>query len=91
MHVDKSIENLRECLCLECPSYTKFCKKKNVYKDIDDKIDMNKLGHLEMMFCAFEKSDCIHENLGCLCMKCPVHKKYALNSEDYCLATGGVL
>ena len=49
------------------------------------------LEHLELMFCAFEKSNCIHENRGCLCEKCPVHKKYALNNEDYCLNTGGIL
>ena len=30
MHVDKTVENARECMCLTCPSYTKTCKIKNV-------------------------------------------------------------
>lgn len=88
MIVEKTTENAKACRCLVCPSYTPACKMKNG-KDIP--FDVSGLSHLEMMFCAFEKSNCIHENLGCLCEKCSVHKKYALNNEDYCLKTGGVL
>ena len=91
MHVDKTVENAKQCMCFKCPSYAPICKAKN-WSDIsfhNERIDDFK--HYEMMFCAFEKSNCIHENRGCLCVKCPVHKKYGLNNEDYCLTTGGVL
>ncbi len=88
MRVDKTTENALACKCLSCPSYTTTCKLKN-----GDEIpqDISKLHHLERMFCAFDKSNCIHENRGCLCEGCPVHTKYALNNEDYCLSTGGIL
>ncbi len=88
MRVDKTIDNVKGCLCRSCPSYSSHCKlKSGEYLPFD----ISHLSHLEVMFCAFEKSNCIHENRGCLCGKCPVHKKYALNNEDYCLCTGGVL
>ena len=90
-HVEKTMENLRLCKCFECPSYTKACKSKNSSNLYDNISEIKEVNHLEIMFCAFEKSDCIHENQGCLCLKCPVHKKYALNNEDYCLTTGGIL
>lgn len=91
MHVDKTPENARFCMCLTCPSYTLSCKLKNE-TDLEQKAEeIKNLEHWEMMFCAFEKSHCIHENRGCLCVKCPVHKKYALNNEDYCLNTGGIM
>lgn len=91
MRVDKTVENAHECQCLKCPSYTKTCKmKNNMYTPLDvaDRIDNDE--HWELLFCAMDKSNCIHENRGCKCMGCPVHKKYALNNEDYCLHTGGV-
>lgn len=91
MHVEKTIDNAKSCLCLTCPSYTSRCKMKNSDKVAMGMSDIANKGHLELLFCAFEKSDCIHENLGCLCQKCPVHRKYALNNEDYCLNTGGIL
>lgn len=91
MKVEKTLENVSQCLCLQCPSYTKSCHLKNE-KTLFEKINrVDVEQHFEIMFCAFEKSDCIHENRGCLCSRCPVHKKYALNNEDYCLSTGGVL
>ena len=51
MHVDKTVENVRACMCLSCPSYTTTCKLKNG-KDIP--YDVSHLEHLELMFCAFE-------------------------------------
>ncbi len=91
MHVDKTVENARECMCLTCPSYTKTCKIKNVPELTEEVAHIDDVQHLEMMFCAFEKSNCIHEHRGCLCPECPVHQKYALNNEDYCLNSGGIL
>lgn len=86
MRVNKTIENAKQCICFRCPSYTLACKNKFLEED-----DISDLNHYEMMFCAFEKSSCIHENRGCICSKCDVHKKYQLNNEDYCLKTGGVV
>ena len=34
MKVERTLENVKNCLCLECPSYTKGCKKK-LNKNID--------------------------------------------------------
>ena len=90
MRVEKSIENVRNCMCLSCPSYTKWCRNKSNIDDVCDIYDVKNLDHLEMLFCAFDKSDCIKEHKGCLCAKCDVHKKYALNNEDYCIYSGGV-
>ncbi|MBO5038155.1 MAG: DUF2769 domain-containing protein [Alphaproteobacteria bacterium] len=91
MHVEKTIDNAKSCLCLGCPSYTTHCKMKNSDEIALDMSHINDTAHMELMFCAFEKSNCIHENRGCLCQDCPVHKKYQLNNEDYCLNTGGIL
>lgn len=91
MKVDKTTENARNCMCLTCPSYTKTCKIKNIPNLTKNIIDVDETQHLEIMFCAFEKSNCIHEHKGCLCSDCPVHKKYNLNNEDYCLNTGGIM
>ena len=88
MKVERTLENVRNCLCLECTSYTKGCKKK-LNKNIDEE-SLKSKEHFEVLFCAFEKSNCISENNGCLCLKCMVHKKYKLNNEDYCLSSGGV-
>jgi hypothetical protein len=91
MHIEKNLENLNACQCLNCPSYTQSCKLKNK-EDLEKRLDnLSAVTHFEKMFCAFEKSHCIHENFGCKCTQCAVHKKYALNNEDYCLHTGGVL
>ena len=90
MLVDKTKDNAQMCQCLKCPSYTKTCKMKNNMHMVQDVYAKTNDEHWELMFCAFEKSNCIHENRGCMCQGCPVHKKYALNNEDYCLHTGGV-
>lgn len=91
MHVEKTIENASKCLCLQCPSYTRYCHLKNENEVLNNLPNIGERSHFEMMFCAFEQSNCIHENRGCLCLQCPVHKKYELNNEDYCLSTGGIL
>lgn len=91
MRVDRTLENAKSCMCLACPSYTKGCKVKNESEVVHDITHINDVEHFEIMFCAFEKSNCIHEHQGCLCAKCSVHTKYALNNEDYCLNTGGIL
>ena len=36
-------------------------------------------------------SHCIDEDKGCLCDDCPIHAKYDLVREDYCLKTGGLV
>ena len=46
--------------------------------------------HYEKLFCAFEKSNCIHFDKGCICDRCEVFKKYGLNRKDFCLKTGGM-
>ena len=92
MLVAKTKDNLRECRCRECPSFTAGCKFKNypvnLIKLMDD---LDNLEHFEGMFCAFEKSHCIDEDKGCLCDDCPIHAKYDLVREDYCLKTGGLV
>ncbi|MBR1373257.1 DUF2769 domain-containing protein [bacterium] len=91
MLVHKTLENARNCKCLQCPSYTTTCKIRNKMSDHTDVLHRLNDAHWELLFCAFEKSNCIHENRGCLCSSCAVHKKYALNNEDYCLHSGGVV
>ncbi len=92
MLVAKTKENLKSCRCRECPSYTMGCKIKNyplnLIKLADD---LDNVEHYESMFCAFEKSHCIEEDRGCLCEECPVHAKYDLVRDEYCLRTGGEL
>ena len=91
MQVEKTQDNICNCLCMMCPSYEKICKFSN-QKDNKD-ISTQKLQektHYEKLFCAFEKSNCIHFNRGCLCEKCEVYRKYSLHKREYCLVTGGM-
>ena len=90
MRVEKTATNAQMCQCLSCPSYTTTCKIKNNMHNNKDVLKKQDDEHWELLFCAMEKSNCIHENRGCVCQVCPIHKKYALNNEDYCLHTGGV-
>jgi hypothetical protein len=53
------------------------------------KSDISKVEHLENMLCAFEKSNCIDKEQGCVCPDCQVHKEYDLQEVYYCLTTGG--
>ncbi len=39
----------------------------------------------ELLFCLEGKSKCEVENQGCICMSCPVHIKYKLQNEFYCI------
>ncbi|EKE02057.1 MAG: hypothetical protein ACD_20C00431G0010 [uncultured bacterium] len=91
--VDKTLDNLKRCLCPKCPSYTFGCKVEAIPGTIVDlagaKGDISKLEHLEGMFCAYEKSNCINEQKGCLCGDCEVHKDYNLDKGYYCIQTGG--
>lgn len=91
MRVEKTRENLRECLCLHCPSYTTACKMKNMPENLLKMLEpINEVEHFEGMYCAFDRSHCIHEDKGCICDNCEVHKKYNLKKEDYCLKNGGM-
>ena len=88
--VEKSKRNMERCLCLDCPSYSMLCRLKN-YAENNDKPDeiLKNKNHYEKMFCAFEKSNCIHANKGCLCRSCPNFKQYGLQNCTYCTHTGG--
>ena len=90
MQVERTKENLRDCRCRDCPSYTMGCKVMNYPLNLLKlAADLDNVEHFEGMFCAFEKSHCIEEDKGCLCEDCPVHAKYDLVRDDYCLKTGG--
>lgn len=91
MQVAKTKENLKNCQCMHCPSYSTGCKIKSMPENILHMMEnIENVEHFEGMFCAFEKSKCIHEDKGCVCDTCPVHKQYQLNKDDYCLKTGGM-
>ena len=57
MQVEKTKENICNCLCMMCPSYEKICKLKNQdeNKNISTK-DLQNKTHYEKMFCAFENN-----------------------------------
>ena len=87
----RTSENMKKCLCSSCPSYTAMCKIKNYPINMMKLVEgVDKVEHLEKMFCAFGKSNCINENKGCLCEQCDVYNENNLDKEDYCLADGGV-
>lgn len=84
--VDKTMGNLAKCNCVSCPSFGVYCQAKAIPGDVKELakgIDHAK--HFEGMFCAFEKSDCIHEEHGCKCGDCEVAKDYHLHHLYYCL------
>jgi len=91
LKVDKSKANLAKCQCMKCPSYGFACKMKAMPKNMMEmmKSDISNVDHMEAMFCAFDKSNCIDEPKGCVCPDCQVHKDYNLDKMYYCLATGG--
>lgn len=91
MIVEKSLDNLKKCLCMKCPSYSNHCKLKNAPDNFIKLMrNFNDTKHYEKMFCAYEKSDCIFEANGCLCASCEVFKTYNLKHQNYCLHTGGI-
>lgn len=91
MHtVARTTENLKKCRCSDCPSYTTGCKIKNYPVNLFKLVDgLENIEHFEKMFCAFGKSDCIHEDRGCLCEECEVFAENDLTRDEYCLAEGG--
>ncbi|MBI2861045.1 MAG: DUF2769 domain-containing protein [Chloroflexi bacterium] len=78
--VAKTKENLKLCQCMKCPTYTFMCKMKNMPGLMVDMMsDIGKKEHMEAMYCAFDKSKCIDEEKGCICMTCALYKKYNLD------------
>ena len=51
--------------------------------------DISKSDHFEGLFCAFEKSNCIIKDAGCICAGCEVYKENKLNKLYFCTKTGG--
>ena len=91
MQVEKTKENLKKCICMDCPSYTMGCKIRSIPENLFKLAeDLEKVDHYEKMFCAFSKSACIKEDEGCICPECEIHKMYDLNREDYCIVSGGI-
>jgi hypothetical protein len=90
LKVEKTERNISRCLCLSCPSYSMMCRLKNFHEN-KNKSDasLKARTHYEKMFCAFEKSNCIHANKGCLCGDCANFKEYGLENCTYCTHTGG--
>lgn len=90
-NVAKSKENLKKCRCIKCPSYTFACKVKAVPQGIVDmlKQDISEVEHMEGMFCAFGKSNCITDEKGCVCPTCEVYKENELDKSYYCLVLNG--
>ena len=83
MQVEKTKENLKKCICMDCPSYTMGCKIRSIPENLFKLAeDLEKVDHYEKMFCAFSKSECIKEDKGCICPECEIHKMYDLNRED---------
>ena len=84
--VAKTKENLKKCRCMKCPTYTFMCKMKNMPGNIVAMMsDIGKKDHMEAMYCAFDKSKCIDEEKGCICMTCDLFKQYDLDQAYYCL------
>ena len=84
--VAHTMENFKRCKCLTCPSYTTTCKLKEVPRDLAKMVEgVGKVDHLDGMFCAFGKSECITKNKGCVCMTCAVFADHGLTSGFYCL------
>ena len=84
MHtVARTSENLEKCRCSGCPSYTAGCKVKSYPLHLLRMIDgIDNMEHYEAMFCAFGKSNCIHEDKGCLCEDCEVFLENDLSRDE---------
>ncbi len=88
--VDKTMENVVLCQCMKCPTYSFACKLKAMPGNFIAMVsDVAKAVHLETMFCAFEPSQCIEQEKGCLCGQCEVHAAFHLHHGYYCRVTGG--
>lgn len=51
--------------------------------------EMDEKLHAETMFCAYDQSQCIDEEKGCLCSICEVFKEYLLDKEYFCTTENG--
>ena len=90
--VDKTTENIKLCRCMTCPSYTEHCKLKNAPENFLKSLEnLQNMQHYEKLYCAFEKSNCIYQDKGCVCSECDVYKNYNLQNHDYCLHNGGIM
>jgi hypothetical protein len=89
--VDKTKTNVKNCICTACPSFGFACQMKAKPKNTMEmmKHDIFHVDHMEILFCAFDKSNCIDAPKGCVCPDCPVHSEYKLDKMYYCLANGG--
>ena len=89
--VAKTKENLNKCRCSKCPTYSLACKVKAIPEGISDmlKKDISNEKHIEMMFCAFEPSNCIKEEKGCICPTCVVYTENKLDKMYYCRSVVG--
>ncbi|WP_406661285.1 DUF2769 domain-containing protein [Methanolobus sp. ZRKC3] len=76
---------------MKCPSYSFGCKMKSMPKNMMTMVkgDIDKVEHLEGVFCAFEKSNCITEEKGCICGNCDVYKENELTNMYFCLENDG--
>lgn len=90
MEVAKTVENMKKCICMKCPSYSFACKIKSMPTNMMALVDgMANVDHVEGMFCAYEKSRCIDEEKGCICGDCKIFQENGLTTTYFCLATGG--
>ena len=89
--VEKSKENLKKCVCMKCPSYKIGCKMKTMPKNMMTmmKGNISELDHFEGLFCAFEKSNCLKEEKGCICATCKVYDENKLDKLYFCIQTEG--
>lgn len=84
--VAKSVTNLAHCQCTNCPSFSLYCRFKTLPEDTLEAVEgIEDQKHYEGLFCAFEKSDCIHSEHGCKCGDCEVAKDNHLHKHYYCL------
>jgi len=84
--VTRTKDNLGKCQCMKCPTYTFMCKVKSAPGNIMAMMgDIGKKDHMEAMYCAFDKSKCIEEEKGCICMTCAIFSEYNLDKAYYCL------
>lgn len=85
MKVEKTKDNLKKCMCGKCPSYSLGCKLKEMPSNLVHLAEgLEKQDHFEGLFCAFGKSNCIKEDKGCLCVRCPLTKEDHLKGGAYC-------
>jgi len=88
--VPKEKGNLIKCMCKKCPTYDFACKVKSIPGNVGLILgDMEDKTHAETLFCAYEKSNCIEDEKGCLCPTCELFKEYELGKTYFCTVTAG--